>query len=336
MGRSKSFRIQRRDLLKAAGAAGAFAIIGHSASAQSPKRVRIAYPAPTAHGWHVWADHFRARFEEMTDGRFSVQLFPDAQMGNERDTAQAVRLGSLEMGAIGVGLMSWVPQISVTDAPFLWRNRAQAYAALDGAFGDALRSHAREKGFELVGWTDLGYRCMTNSVRPIVSASDMQGLKMRVPNAKAYIAMMQALRASTVAIDLSELYLALRQGVADGQDTPPAVVKSNKLYEVQKYVSKTEHMLTTAYVVANPKFVESLSVPEQEAFRRAAASADLHLRNHTQQEETMAYDFLAQNGMSVTAEVDAESFRRAMAPVLSENPDLFPPDLVKLAQSTAA
>jgi TRAP-type C4-dicarboxylate transport system substrate-binding protein len=164
----------------------------------------------------------------------------------------------------------------------------------------------------------------------------MKGLKMRVPNAKAYIAMMQALGSNTVAVDLSELYLALRQGVADGQDTPPSVVKSNKLYEVQKYASKTDHMLTTAYVVANPKFVDGLAAGEREAFMKASKAADAHLRKHTQADEAQAYGFLAQNGMQVTTEVDGESFRKAAAVVLSGNPDLFPPDLVQLAQATTA
>ena len=114
----------------------------------------------------------------------------------------------------------------------------QCWNAINGAFGDDLRKRSLDKGFVLTGWTDLGFRCMTNNKHPINSAKDMQNLKMRVPNSKAYIAMMQATGASTVAVDLSELYLALRQGVADGQDTPPSVVKSNKYYEVQKYISQ--------------------------------------------------------------------------------------------------
>ena len=122
--------------------------------------------------------------------------------------------------------------------------------SIAGGFGDELRKKSLEKGFVLCGWTDLGFRCMTNNKHPINSAKDLASLKMRVPNSKAYIAMMQATGASTVAVDLSELYLALRQGVADGQDTPPSVVKSNKYYEVQKFVSKTDHILTVAYTVA--------------------------------------------------------------------------------------
>ena len=214
-----------------------------------------------------------------------MQIFPNAQMGNERDTAQAVRLGSLEMGAIGVGLMNWVPEMSITDAPFLWKSRdAGASKAIAGAFGDDLRKRSLDKGFVLTGWTDLGFRCMTNNKHPINSAKDMQNLKMRVPNSKAYIAMMQATGASTVAVDLSELYLALRQGVADGQDTPPSVVKSNKYYEVQKYVSKTDHILTDRLHGHQP---EVLRRPQRRTRRprstRPARDADAYLREYTRQ-----------------------------------------------------
>ena len=250
--------------------------------------------------------------EEKSGGKLTVQIFPNAQMGNERDTAQAVRQGSLEMGAIGVGLMNWVPEMSITDAPFLWKSRAQCWNAINGAFGDDLRKRSLDKGFVLTGWTDLGFRCMTNNKHPINAAKDMQNLKMRVPNSKAYIAMMQATGATTVAVDLSELYLALRQGVADGQDTPPPVVKSNKYYEVQKYISKTEHMLTIAYTVTNPKFYDSLSADEKAAFNAACSDANTFVRNQTIKDEAETYDFLKAQGMQANLTPDVESLPRGL------------------------
>jgi tripartite ATP-independent transporter DctP family solute receptor len=245
-----------------------------------------------------------------------------------------VRIGSVEMGAIGVGLMNWVPEMSITDAPFLWKSRAQCYKAIAGAFGDELRKRSLDKGFMLTGWTDLGFRSMTNNKLPINTVKDMQNLKMRVPNSKAYIAMMQAMGATTVAVDLSELYLALRQGVADGQDTPPSVVKSNKYYEVQKYISKTDHNLTTAYTVTNPKFFDGLTPAEKTAFLAACSDADDFLRQYTQKDEAEAYGFLKSQGMQVNLDVDVESFRIACAPVIEKNPDLFLPELVKMARAT--
>lgn len=331
----------RRQLLRLAGASAAIAALGPLSSIKAiaqagVKRIRFAHPAPTAHAWHLWAEQFKKSVEDKSGGKIQVQIFPNAQMGNERDTAQAVRLGSLEMGAIGVGLMNWVPEMSITDAPFLWKNRQQSYKAIAGAFGDALRKRALDKGFILSGWTDLGFRCMTNNKHPINAAKDMQSLKMRVPNSKAYIAMMQATGASTVAVDLSELYLALRQGVADGQDTPPSVVKSNKYYEVQKYVSKTDHILTTAYTVTNPKFFDGLSPDEKKMFLAACGEADEWLRRYTQKDEGEAYEFLKSQGMQVNLSVDVESFRVACAPVIEKFPDLFLPELVQMARATPA
>ena len=112
--------VTRRDVLRAAGAA-AIAASGSTLLRAQPavKRIRLAHPAPTAHGWHIWAEQFKKTIEDKSGGKIQVQIFANAQMGNERDTAQAVRIGSLEMGAIGVGLMNWVPEMSITDAPFL-------------------------------------------------------------------------------------------------------------------------------------------------------------------------------------------------------------------------
>jgi TRAP-type transport system periplasmic protein len=327
----------RRDVLRLSGAVAAAAVLPSGyLSAQAGKRLRLAHASTPAHGWQIWAEEFKKQIEAKTTGKIQVQIFPSAQMGNESDTAQAVRLGSLEMGAIGVGLMQRVPEMSVTDAPFLWKSRKQATNAIEGVFGEALRKHSLDKGFVLCGWTDLGFRCMTNNKKPITAAKDLQGLKMRVPPSKAYIALMQSMGASTVAIDLSELYLALRQGVADGQDTPAVVAKSNKFYEVQKFVSKTDHVLTIAYTVINPKTFDSFDADEKKAFLAACKEADAFLRARTEKDEEEVYAFLKQQGMDVTLKVDTQSFQDATASVLTNNPDLFLPDLVKLAREAAA
>lgn len=326
-------KLARRTLI-----AGAIAMPG-AAWAQSRRgvtRIRYAHSTPVTHGWHLWGEQFKAAVEKSSDGKIQVTIFPNAQMGNERDIAQAVRLNSLEMASVGVALMNWVPDVSVTDAPFLFSSRQQAYAALDGDLGAELKRRSLAKGFRIVGWDDLGTRCMTNSKHPINTASDLGDLKMRVPDSKSYNALMRALGAQVVAIDLSELYLALSQGVADGQDTPPTVVQSNKLYEVQKFVSKTEHVLTNAYSIINPQFFDGLPQEQQKAVLDAGDVATKWLRERTQADEKTAYGFLATKGMVVNLTPDVDSFRRATSGVITQFPDLFPPDLVKLARSAAA
>jgi len=324
----------RRSLILAATAA--LALPADRAFGQAAKRIRYAHSAPATHGWHLWGVQFKTTLEKNTANAIQVTIYPNAQMGTERDIAQAVRLGSLEMGAVGVALMNWVSDMSVTDAPFLFKNRAQAYAALDGALGNELKRRALAQGFRIVGWHDLGMRCMTNNKHPIHTAHDMSDLKMRVPDSKSYIAMMQAMGSTVVAVDLSELYLALSQGVADGQDTPPSVVKSNKYYEVQKFVSKTEHVMTNAYAIMNPQFFDGLSKDEQAAVLAAGDGATKWLREYTQKDELEAYDFLKSKGMTVDLTPDIPSFQAATADVITKFPDLFRPDLVELARSAAA
>lgn len=331
--------ITRRTMLRAAAgtalAASLLPLTSLRARAQTPVRhIRLAHTAPAQHGWNVWSESFKKSIEAKSNGAMQVQIYPNAQMGTERDIGQAVRNGALEVGVIGVGLTNWVPEVSITDAPYLWKSRPQAYRAFAGSFGDELRTRARDKGFVLVGWTDLGFRCITNSKHQIASVKDMQGLKMRVPISKAYIAMVQAMGATTAAVDLSELYLALRQGVADGQETPPTVVKSNKYYEVQKYIAKTDHVLTTGYTVVNPKYFDGLSAAEKTLFMAAASDADTFLRNHTQKEEVDAYEYLRKQGMQVNLNVDIESFRQVCMPLVDKLTDQFPPNLVKIARAT--
>lgn len=331
--------MMRRTLMRgAAGSALAASLLPFSSTralAQAPVRhIRLAHTAPTQHGWNVWSESFKKSVEAKSNGAMQVQIYPNAQMGNERDIGQAVRNGALEIGVFGVGLTNWVPEVSITDAPYLWRTRAQAYRAFGSAFGDELRARALDKGFVLIGWTDLGFRCITNSRHQINSVKDMQGLKMRVPISKAYIAMVQAMGATTAAVDLSELYLALRQGVADGQETPPTVVKSNKYYEVQKYIAKTDHVLTTGYTVVNPKYFNGLNAAEKSIFMSSAGEADNFLRAYTQKEELDAYEFLRKQGMQVNLNVDIESFRQVCMPLVDKLTDQFPPNLVKIARAT--
>jgi tripartite ATP-independent transporter DctP family solute receptor len=324
----------RRSLLRAAGASAALAApMLHGAAAADVKRIRYAHSAPVAHGWHIWGVQFKQSLEQRTGGKIQVVIYPNAQMGTERDIAQAVRVGSLEMGAVGVALMNWVPDMSITDAPFLFPTRPQAYAALDGALGNELKRRSLAQGFRLTGWTDLGYRVMTNNKHQIGTVADMRDLKMRVPDSKSYIAMMQATGASIVTVDLSELYLALRQGVADGQETPPSVIKSNKYYEVQKYLARTNHILTTAYTVTNPAAFEALSADEQTAFVAAADDATKYLRDYTQKDEEASFAFLKDKGMQLNLAVDVESFRTVCTAVWAKFPELFRPDLLKLAQA---
>src|SRR5688572_3062451 len=121
----------RRQALRLGGAFAAAAALPQTGQAQTTRRLRFAHAGTADTVWQFWAEQFKKSIEDKTGGKITVQIFPNAQMGNERETAQAVRVGSVEMGAIGAGLTGWVQEMAVTDAPFLWKSRKQAYNALD-------------------------------------------------------------------------------------------------------------------------------------------------------------------------------------------------------------
>lgn len=304
---------------------------GQTSARRSRRKLRLAHTAPTTHGWHLWGEQFKRALEADSGGALQVELLPNAQMGTERDIAQAVRIGALEMGAVGVALMNWVPELSLTDAPFLFASREHAYHALDGMLGEELKKLAARQAFHLLAWTDLGFRSMTNSRRAIASAGDLKTIRMRVPETRSYISMMEALGASVVTVDLSELYFALAQGVADGQETPTVVVQSNRYFEVQRFISKTDHILTNAYVVMNPELHQNLSLSEKEMIAGSATMASQWLRSNVQGMEEKAYAFLESKGMQVNLNPDRGSFQKACSGLLERLPDLFRPELVRLA-----
>jgi len=140
----------------------------------------------------------------------------------------------------------WVPEIGVLDAPFIYRDNDHFYAVQDGAVGAELKSKLEAKGMKHLGWSDIGARNMTNNRRPLVKPADLVGLKMRVPDSKVYVTMMKALGATVVPVNFAELYMALQQGVADGQENPPTTIRSMNYWEVQKYLSLTEHIYSGA------------------------------------------------------------------------------------------
>ena len=292
--------------------------------------MRFAHPAPAAHGWHIWAEHFKKSVEDKTGGKIQVQIFPNAQMGNERDTAQAVRIGSLEMGAIGVGLMNWVPEMSVTDAPFLWKSRAQAGNAIDGAFGDDLRKRSLDKGFVLLGWTDLGFRSMTNNKHPINSAKDMQGLKMRVPNSKAYIAMMQATgrldrrRRPERAVPRAEPRRRRRPGHAALGGQVEQVLRGAEVHLARPTISSpwpTRSSTRNSSTAFTP-------TRRRRSWPRAATPTIFLAPIHAQG-RGRSLRVPQGPGHAGEPDVDVESFRVACAPVIEKYPDLFLPELVK-------
>ena len=218
---------------------------------------------------------FKEYVEFKTNGEITVRLFPGNQLGGEREMLEQVQQGSLELTMPADGAMAgFYPPMQVWSVPYLFESVPIAWEVMDGPFGDAMRADILEKtGMRALAFSQNGFRSFTNNVRPIVDPDDMAGLKIRTMESPVYMEMVKALGATAVPISGAEVVMALRQGVVDGQENPPAVVYSGGHGEVQDYYTLNEHTFGLHLIVANNDWFESLSPGHKQIIQDAAKLA---------------------------------------------------------------
>ena len=203
-----------------------------------------------------------------TGGRVQVETFPESNQLNEPNANPTAMLLSGELEFLtqsGNGLASLVPAADVQATPYAFRTQAQVYRALDGELGDYLREELKTKGLHLVpgGGFENGFHQISCATRPIRSAADMQGLKLRVPGSPLYVEFFKSLGAVTSAMNINGLYAALKSGVVEAQEDPLDVAELFKLYEVQKYMSMTNHSWSGYNLLASLKVWQRLPADVQ-------------------------------------------------------------------------
>ncbi|AZO80105.1 MULTISPECIES: sialic acid TRAP transporter substrate-binding protein SiaP [unclassified Bosea (in: a-proteobacteria)] len=275
----------------------------------------VTHPSPQA------ALRAAAEIKEKTGGRIEIQSFPGGQLGSSRDMVESVASGALTMVTEGAAqLGQFVPQLSIIEAPYIWRDPAHMTRALSSPLMEELNKALIEKrGMRVIGVNYYGVRHITSGKKEIRSAEDMKGFKLRVPEVDTFKAMAEAWGAKPTPLNFSELYLALSQGAVDGQENPLPTIASAKLGEVQKYLILSAHIITPRLVIVNEAAWKKLSVADQAAMKAAVdASAAWQDKEIITQENGLA-DTLGKAGMTVITP-DLESFRK---PVLATLPAKF-------------
>ena len=248
-----------------------------------------------------------------THGRVHVETFADNNQTPGGDPAVLKMLvdGRLEFFNLNGGLIGTVvPAVNVQGIPFVFRTQTQVYRALDGDLGDYLGQEMRAKGIYAVpqGCFENGFRQISCSARPIRNAADLQGLKMRTPDAPIYVECWRALGATPVIANFDKLYETLQTHAADAQDNPLNVVELLKLYEVQKYESLTSHMWSGFNLIANLKAWERLPADVQAVIQRNAARFARLQRADNEALNNTLRTLLADRGMIFNT-ADAASFK---------------------------
>src|SRR4249920_1409395 len=242
------------------------------------------------------------RFAELlaakSGGKLKVQEFPASALGNEMQQQSALQGGVQEMSAPATtSLAGIVKEFGLLDFPFSVANFAQADALLDGPLGQALIARLPEKGLVALGYWDLGFRNVTNSKRPITKGEDLDGLKIRVIPNPVFLDTFKAFKANPVPMPFGELYGALESKAVDGQENPFAVILSNKFYEVQKFVSATNHVYAANILLVSKRFWDRLTPAQQKMMHEAANEARAYQRQVSRAAAASAVNELKAKGM---------------------------------------
>lgn len=294
---------------------------GGGADEQEPVTLRLAHISDEEHPSHKGSVAFKEEVEERTDGRITVEIYSNSQLGSAPEYTEQVKLGTLALGLATSGqLQVWIPEYGAVMIPFLFEGYDHAHRALDGEAGELLAEMARDEGFEVLANWEWGFRQLSNSKLPVRRPSDVAQLKMRVPNEIQLQAMYKTLGASTSIIAFPELYQALAQGVVDGQCNPLATIYYQNLYEVQDYVTMLYHVYNTQMLVMSSEVYDSLSEADQTILREAAMSAGKMVRELTVSSEQDLIDMMEDAGIQFNSP-DLAPFREAVAPAIDEIAD---------------
>jgi len=274
-------------------------------------------------------EKFKEIAEAKAKGDLEIRFFPGGSLGTQRQIQQQVQLGTTEAMGTASDMIEMEPKFSFVDFPFLFSGPEMVYRVLDGPIGQKLSQKLiREKGIRILCYGELGFRQITNRVRPIIHPDDLKGLKIRVPPVKLRVAAFKAMGAAATPIPYKELYTSLQQGVVDGQENPVVTVKALSLWEVQKYISMSNHVYTPAYLLINEKFWQSLSLQMQNLLQESAIEARDWNRRDSKNSEQRILEMAKAKGMKVN-NINSEPFAKLARPLWDQFADKVGRDILE-------
>ena len=288
-----------------------------SAAAQTTMRISISIAQNSHQG--IAIDTFAKEVEKRTAGRYKVQTFYSGSLGGERESIEAVQLGTQALAFSSSGpVPNFVPETKILDIPFLFRDKAHARAVLDGLIGQELLAKFDAKGFKALAWGENGMRHMTNSKRSINGPEDVKGLKMRTMENPVHVAAYKGLGIVTTPMAFPEVFTALQQGTVDGQENPLSVIMASKFDQVQKYLTLTGHVYSPGIFLMNKEAFDKLSAADKQAFLDAAKEGVKANRARVDEDDAKGVTELRSKGMTVVENVDKSKFVAMLAPVNAE------------------
>ncbi len=277
-------------------------------------RMKFAHFADESHPGHLAAKMFAETVDKRTNGQIKIDIYPANALGSPPEQAEQVKLGVTDMGVPTSGqLDKWIKAYGAVMLPFMYDDYAHAHRVMDGPSFQWFSQMAEKEGFILLANWEYGFRQTTNSKRAINSPADLKGLKIRTPPEIQIQAAFEALGAITTVIAFPEVYMALAQGVTDGQDNPIPVIYFNKFYEVQKHLAITRHIYNNMIHTISAKTWAKLTPAQKSIFREESLKAGAYMRKLIMDQEEDLIGKMEKTGVQVSRP-DPAPFRAAMGP----------------------
>jgi hypothetical protein len=268
----------------------------------------------------VGAKAFKKAVEENSKGSIEVQLYPNRQLGEEKQVMEAVRFGTVDMTIMTNAVIAQIePAYQVNDLPFLYSSEEQARKALDGKLGSDLAAMLAKKNVVVLGYMEGGFRQMINNKKPVGVPADVTGVKYRVMQNPMYIDMFTSLGGAAVPMAWGEVFTAVQQGTIDGLEIPVAVIDSSKMYEVTKFLSMTNHTYSMIALLISKRSMDKLTPDQKAAVMAAAKTATAEQRAAALVNEKALLDGLAKKGMIINKVADVAPFRKSVQSIYDKS-----------------
>jgi len=262
---------------------------------------------------NIAADKFKELVEARSGGEIEVKIHHSASLGSETEILQQIQMNTIQMGIITTGPFdTFDPLARVIDYPFLFSSNEQADQILDGPLGQEILTSLESSGFKGLAFSENGFRHLTNNVRPVKTADDVKGIKIRVMESALHKAIWQALGANPTPMPWP-IYTELEQGVIDAQENPLWVAEVYKMYEVQKYMTLTRHVYSGHIDVASLQWWNTLDPKTQEMIQTAMVEAAKFQRKDNREKDAARLVLLKEKGMQIEEAPDVASFRAKVA-----------------------
>ncbi|QQO23121.1 TRAP transporter substrate-binding protein DctP [Bradyrhizobium diazoefficiens] len=310
----------RRDFIKLSAGLGAATLAPISSGRAQTKAVfKAADVQPVGYPTVAAVESMGKKLAQATQGRLSIQTYPSAQLGAEKETIEQTQIGAIQLLRVSAGAVGpIVDDINVVNMPFLFKNVAQSWKMMDGEVGqELLEKITASPNANLVGlcWMDSGARSFYNTKHPIKSTADVHGLKLRVIGNPIFIDMVNALGGNGIAMGYDQVFSSLQTGVIDGaENNPPSYVFSNH-YTAAKYYSLTEHLIIPEILCFSKRSWTALSADDQALIRKFAREAQLEERELWKKYETTAMEKAKAAGCEIVEIADKKPFQDAVKPV---------------------